>query len=101
MWCVYTHDPHIDPNPTPVAADPSQNPKLTSADARLDAAVVPALLGAPAAALRTQSSAERHAQLAALAGRRVVASLYAGVGPGAGAHIAGVRLLNDADALPR
>ena len=70
------------------------------AEAQLDAAAVPALLGAPAAVFRRLGSAERRERLAALAGRRVVASLYAGIGHGAAVHIAAVRLL-DAEAPPQ
>jgi len=69
------------------------------ADAHLDAAAVPALLGAPAAVIRRLCSLERRERLAALAGRRVVASLYAGVGHDAAVHVAAVRLL-DAEAPP-
>ena len=69
---------------------------VSRADAQLDAAAVPALLGAPAAVLRKLGSAARHEQLATLAGRRVIASMYAGVGSDSAVHIAAVGLL-DAD----
>ena len=61
---------------------------------------MPALLGAPAAVIGRLDSAERHEQLAALAGRHIIASLYAGVGQNATVHVAAVRLL-DAEALPQ
>jgi len=70
------------------------------ADARLDAAAVPALLGAPAAILRRLSTAERCGRLAALAGRKVIASLYVGVGQDSVVHVPAVRLL-DAEAVPK
>ena len=63
------------------------------ADAQLDAAAVPALLGAPAA-VRRLGSAERRERLAALVGRQVIASLYALAGDDAAVLIAAVRLLD-------
>ena len=66
----------------------------SSADAEVDTAAVPALLGAPAAALQKLSAASRQVQLAALAGRRLMASLYCGSQQDGSARIAAVRLLD-------
>jgi hypothetical protein len=65
-----------------------------SAEAHVDAAAVPALLGTPAAVLRKLSAADRQEQLAALAGRGLMVSVYCDSVQDGCVHIAAVRLLD-------
>ena len=67
---------------------------LLRADALVDPAAVPALLGAPAAVMRKLSADDRQGRLAALVGRQVIASLYASCEPDGAARVAAVRLLD-------
>ena len=60
----------------------------------MDAAAVPALLGAPAAVLRKLSAASRQEQMAALAGHQLTASVYYSSVQDGSVRIAAVRLMD-------